>query len=159
MKRREFIKKAGTATAVLGIPPNLRPVSTEGRRLAVIRKLVRVIVPKSEEIPVDPEKIALQKKIDNFISSQIFFVKEMMRTALKVLEYFPFLKLKFKRFSNLSDEEAEKILISLRDSRLTPLRGIYLGMKSITNFLYYSSEEVWKYIGYEGPITKEGVEK
>lgn len=152
MRRRDFIRKSGTATAIFVMPSVAQSVPPSAKRLAVIKKLCRIIVPESEDIPVDPLKIGLPEKIDNFISSQIFFVKEMMRTALKVLEYLPYFRFKFKKFSELSDEEAEKILLSLRESRLTPLKGIYLGMKSVINFMYYSSEEVWKYIGYEGPI-------
>jgi len=155
MKRREFIKKTGAVGVILGFPTQRPRVPASARRIAVIKKLVRIVVPPGEEIPVDPEKIGLPQKIENFISSQIFFVKEMMRTALKVLDYLPYFKFKFKRFSALPDEEAEKIFVALRESRFTPLKGIYLGMKSIINFMYYSSPEVWKYIGYEGPLLKE----
>jgi hypothetical protein len=155
MKRREFIKKTGSAGVILSLPQKKPPVPGSVKRIRVIKKLVRIVVPQSEEIPVDPEKIGLPQKIEDFISSQIFFVKEMMRTALKVLEYLPYFKLKFKKFSTLSDEEAKEIFLSLRETRFTPLKGIYLGMKSIINFMYYSSEEVWKYIGYEGPVVRE----
>jgi hypothetical protein len=155
MKRREFIKKTGYAGVIMGFPKPKQKIPASAKRIAVIRKLVRIIVPQSEEIPVDPEKIGLPQKIENFISSQIFFIKEMMRAALKVLEYIPYFTFKFKRFSDLPDEEAEKIFVSLRESRFTPLKGIYLAMKSIINFMYYSSPEVWNYIGYEGPLLKE----
>jgi len=155
MKRREFIKKTGYVSVMMSLPQKSTPVPGSAKRIVVIKKLVRIIVPQSEEIPVDPEKIGLPKKVEDFISSQIFFVKEMMRTALRVLEYLPYFKLKFKRFSTLSDEEAKEIFFHWRETRFTPLKGIYLGMKSVINFMYYSSEEVWKYIGYEGPILRE----
>lgn len=158
MKRRDFIKTTGTGWILWTLPMQSPAYSPDEKRLAVIRKLCRVVVPVDENIPVDPESINLPHKVDMFINSQLFFVKELLKTAIKVVEILPYFKMKFKKFSSLSDEEAEEIFLSLRRSRFPAVKGIYLGLKSIINFFYYSSEEVWKHIGYEGPLLK-GVEE
>ncbi len=152
MKRRTFIKSSGITFLLLNLPEKGKAYPLDEKRLKILRKLCRVIVPSTEEIPVDAEKIHLPEKIDAFINSQLFFIKELMKTAIRFLDVLPYLRLRFKRFSEMEDDEAREFFISLRESRFVPLKGIYLAMKSVVNFMFYSSEEVWKYIGYEGPL-------
>jgi hypothetical protein len=58
-----------------------------------------------------------------------------------------------RRFSELTQAEREKVLISLSDSRVGAKRALFQGLKQAATLPYYMAggPPVWDGIGYPGP--------
>ncbi|WP_435768611.1 GMC family oxidoreductase N-terminal domain-containing protein [Nocardioides sp. SYSU DS0651] len=59
-----------------------------------------------------------------------------------------------RRFSELSQAERERVLLSLSDSRVAQKRALFQGLKTAALFTYYlvGGKEVWEPMGYPGPL-------
>jgi len=88
-------------------------------------------------------------RFEFFVSSfgrKPFFTKIFLHffNFLPILLFF-----KPKRFVSLSPEEREKFLNSLRESRFSIFRGIYLLVRALVFLTFYSLKEVCESIGYK----------
>jgi hypothetical protein len=59
-----------------------------------------------------------------------------------------------KRFSGLSPEDQDRVLLSLETSQNPLLRGAFEGLKSLVFMGYYRDARTWSIIGYEGPLIR-----
>lgn len=149
MKRREFIKGSGGALLLI---PNIFSVLKK-KEVDVLVQVWRVAT-YEEGLP-QPDEGEIIKLFEKVIGGQFYFVKDTFKMGIKLLDVLPFFRFKFKRFSDMNLDEAREFFQSLRDSNLPQIRGLYLTLKSVALFLYYSRPESWNYIGYEGTWVKE----
>lgn len=84
-----------------------------------------------------------------------YFVKAFGRKPvftkifLNIFNFLPFLFLYPRRFTSLSLDEREEIIMKLSTSRFSILRYIYILLRSLVFITFYSLEEVCNAIGYK----------
>jgi len=57
-----------------------------------------------------------------------------------------------KKFSNASEKNQDRLLSWMERNKVSALRLGFFGLKSYICMGYYSREDVWKIINYEGPL-------
>jgi hypothetical protein len=80
-------------------------------------------------------------------------VSSLLPLALLLIEWGPFLfDLRFARFTKLGADEQDASLRSWATSRFELRRTAFLGLRNLCFLGWYSQPEVWKLIGYLGPL-------
>lgn len=145
MKRREFIRSTGGTFFFFS---NIFSVFKKKN----VDTLVQVwkVATYEKGLP-QPDQKEIKELFEKIICNQYYFVKDTFKMGTKLLDILPFFYFKFKRFSNMNLDEAREFFLSLKESGIPQIRGLYLTLKSVALFLYYSRPESWDYIGYEGP--------
>ncbi len=135
----------------------LHPVSTnrmpEGLRSAQQRLLVR-----ATEAFIDTEQGALPSAATCGVGARLAKMATRLpadqRLLLRVgcLAVDAVALLRFGRpFWRLDDTRARRLLRGFARSWLKPLRRLHFVLKMMTQFAYFSAEESWATVGYDGP--------
>ena len=78
---------------------------------------------------------------------------DLLPLLLRAFEYGPILfDLRFSRFTRLSDAEQDESLAGWMKSRIGLRRTAFLAMRNLCFVGWYSQQETWPLIGYEGPL-------
>jgi hypothetical protein len=89
---------------------------------------------------------ALCRQLDPSISG-------LLPLALRLFEWGPLVfELSFTRFTRMSDAEKDASLRAWMTSRLELRRLAFLGVRNLCFVGYYSQDETWPLIGYQGPL-------
>ncbi|NVK41463.1 MAG: gluconate 2-dehydrogenase subunit 3 family protein [Oceanospirillaceae bacterium] len=146
--------QALTSTAVTsGQTPTLKILSSEEYR--TLAAVTDAIIPQSGAFPIGALDIDLAARIDHHLKAELTDVVAGVSGALmfienKAPEAFAG---KTARFSDLETSERESILLAMRDAGGVPTI-IFSAMRGLSIFYFYTHEDAWPHIGYDGPLVK-----
>jgi len=84
-------------------------------------------------------------------------VTELLPTALRLVEWWPFLfELRFRRFSELPAAEQDASLEGWQKSGLAVRRTAFLALRNLALLGWWSQEETWPLIDYRGHLLGRG---
>ena len=124
-----------------------------GRRLKVFLAVADRIVPKDDDSP-GGGTMATAGVVDWALDRTQPDLRSQLLLFIMVVE---FLGVFFggRPFSKNSDEKKDRELKFLENARVSLFRMGFFGLKSYVCMGYYTREEVWKTLGYEGPLMPE----
>lgn len=161
--RRTFLKGlALTATAAgLGgtisgcggyheMPEGLKFLDEKG--YAVISAFADRIIPRGGPYEIGALDAGVVEFFDEFAATDYPEVQKDFKSVITLLEHgAPVLDFKFKRFTQMNDDEKDEYLRGWESSKLALLRGAFVGLKKLCFMGFYTNEKVWPHIGYDGP--------
>ncbi len=119
---------------------------------AVIKSFSERIIPRGGAFEEGAEDIEVTGFFDRLVGAEPPEIQKNMRSGIMLLEHAPiFLMFKFKRFTQMTDDEKDLYLKKWEESGVTLFRGVFKGFKNLCTLGFFSNEKVWKYIGYDGP--------
>jgi hypothetical protein len=160
--RRTFLKFL-SAAAVLGSTAGIEgcagyPAAPDGlaflddKTHAVILAFADRIIPRSGAFPEGAVDLDVVSYFDTIVSDQPPEIQKNMKSGLLLIEYgAPFFQFTFKRFTRMSDEERDTYLRCWENSRVPIFRGIFCGFKNLCCLGFFSNENIFPHIGYDGP--------
>ena len=168
LARRSFLKRslfAGLGLAILSWSARLAVVpvrvmaSADGVKTQLpenefhtLEAVVLRLLPTRHDAP-NGAVLAVAKRIDNELRYQPKAMTRDLRDALRLIEWLPLFTL-FGRFSSLSELQQDQFLQHLSTSRFALFRSAFMGVKWLAMFFYYTQDETWPAIAYDGPWVK-----
>ncbi len=132
------------------IPEGLKFLDEKG--YAVISAFADRIIPRGGPYEIGALDVKVVEFFDEFAASDYPEVQKDFKSVITLLEHgAPFLDFKFKRFSQMTTDEQDEYLKGWESSKLALLRGAFVGLKKLCMMGYYSNEQVWPHIRYDGP--------
>ena len=168
LSRRRFLKASLVAGgAILGagggglLALRGRAPSVDGLRLLddheyrTLQSLVEVMLPKTDEIPVDAVSMDLPRAFDEFLAGEPEHNVKDLRKALVLIEFGPLVfDKKVTTFSRLAVAERTEHWDGWGVSDNLLRRQVSIAMRKFFNLVYFDHEQVWPSIGYPGPSLK-----
>lgn len=168
LSRRRFLKASLVAGgAILGVGGGGllalrgRAPSVDGLRMLddheyrTLQSLVEVMLPKTDEVPIDVASMDLPRAFDAFLADEPEQNVKDLRKALVLVEFGPLaFDKKVTTFSRLPVDERTKHWDAWGVSDNLVRRQVSIAMRKFFNLVYFDHEEVWPYIGYPGPSFK-----
>lgn len=144
-----FLAPGCSKAQVPPVPADLH-VFTSGEYL-IVAAIADTVVPRGGAFPIGAEDVDLASRIDAFLVTQDPDVVKGLRGALMILEYGGgILAGRPGRFSRMGAEGRAAVFAAL-PHRFALARQTYTGLKQLCLFLFYSADEAWPAIGYDGP--------
>jgi len=104
-------------------------------------------------------EVAVAEVIER-LDEEVFFVSASIRDdfllALTVLEYLPFVYLRFSRFSRMTRADRVAFLEARMDTDSESIRAVVNSLRMAIMMVYYGHESTWESVSYDGPFA--GVE-
>jgi len=168
LSRRRFLKASLVAGgAILGVGGGGllalrgRAPSVDGLRVLddheyqTLESLVQVMLPTTDEIPIDVASMDLPRAFDAFLTGEPEHNVKNLRKALVLVEFGPLVfDKKITTFSRLPVDERTEHWNSWGTSDRLLQRQVSIAMRKFFNLVYFDHEKVWPYIGYPGPSLK-----
>jgi len=168
LSRRRFLKASLVAGgAILGVGGGGllalrgRAPSVVGLRVLddheyqTLQSLVQVMLPTTDEIPIDVAPMDLPRAFDAFLTGEPEHNVKDLRKALVLVEFGPLVfDKKITTFSRLPVDERTEHWNSWGTSDRLLQRQVSIAMRKFFNLVYFDHEKVWPYIGYPGPSLK-----
>ena len=168
LSRRRFLKTSLVAGgAILGVGGGgllaLRGRAPEVAGLRVLdaheyrtlQSLVEVMLPRTEEIPVDVVSMDLPRAFDEFLADEPAQNVKDLQKALVLTEFGPLVfDRRITTFSRLPLGERTDHWDAWGVSDSLLRRQVSIAMRKFFNLVYFDHEEVWPHIGYPGPSLK-----
>jgi hypothetical protein len=125
----------------------------KGRRLAVFLAAADVVIPPDEHGP-GAGTISTARVVDWALARLPRGLRSLFLLLLYLIE---FLGLFFggRFFSNNKARARERQLAWMERNPVRPLRLGFFGIKNYCSMGYYTREDIWKTIGYGGPLQKD----
>ncbi len=125
----------------------------KGRRLAVFLAAADIVIPADEHGP-GAGTISTAQVVDWALARLPRGLRLLFLLLLYLIE---FLGLFFggRFFSNNTAQARERQLAWMEKNPVRPLRLGFFGIKNYCSMGYYTREDVWKTIGYGGPLKKD----
>lgn len=115
----------------------------------IFQSLGEAFVPSGGPFEIGGGKVDITRRFEFFALSfgrKPFFTK----IFLHIFNFLPILLFhKPRSFVSLSQEEKEKFLLKLRESRFSVFRGIYILLRALVLLTFYSLKEICDVIGYK----------
>ncbi len=92
---------------------------------------------------------------DELLGLQADYARADAALALKVVHYYPLLRLKFRPFGDLPAQDRLMLLRKLAHSK-SPLALAEEAPRKLAYFIYYCNPGTFASVGYEGPWVKTG---
>jgi hypothetical protein len=124
------------------------------REYAILRAVARCVVPGEGAEP-GADELGVPARIDRELSFHPPRLGEDITLALRLVEWWP-LPSCFARFTKLPAEEQHSQLAGMASSRFALPRAAFQGIRFLIMFFYYTLDESWPAIGYEGPWIVRG---
>lgn len=121
---------------------------------STLNQFAQRVLPPGGDIPLSAEDARVVRKIDEALSIEDKDIQKQFSAALFIFEFAPLLSLKFSRFSNLSEDDQIQVMKDWSESRWLIKRTIFNAMKDICMFMFYTTPDVWKFMGYDGPLVQ-----
>jgi hypothetical protein len=157
-----FVATSGTALAWFhaGYGKHLdardRPIALTTKELAIVKALVRALLPADGELP-SGESLRLAQRIDEEVWAASVEVRRELSWGLQLLEHAPRFYDMRGRLTEMSEADAaqyfERVLLGPRES----LRQVAIAMRQLLHIFYYANPAAWRAIGYDGPLVPEAV--
>ena len=168
LSRRRFLKASLVAGgAILGVGGGGllalrgRAPSVDGLRVLddheyqTLESLVQVMLPATDEIPIDAASMDLPRAFDAFLTGEPEHNVKDLRKALVLVEFGPLVfDKKITTFSRLPVDERTEHWNSWGTSDRLLQRQVSIAMRKFFNLVYFDHEKVWPHIGYPGPSLK-----
>jgi hypothetical protein len=164
--RRSFLRLVGS-TAALSALAQLRVVppaaaATEEVRAAgffdaseteiltqLMERVVDTGLPDAPRVR-DTRAVA---RVDALCATLDGSVTSLLPLLLRAFDYGPILfDLRFARFTRLSDADKDASLAGWMNSRIALRRMAFMALRNLCFLGWYSQEESWPLIGYQGPL-------
>jgi hypothetical protein len=159
--RRKFLKILGSAAfacAGAGIvgcgrhdraPAGLAFLDDE--TYPVIKAFAGRIIPPGGAFPEGADDIDVVSYFDAVVSSQPPEIQSDMRSGILLLQHKAlFFRMSLTRFTEMTPETQDKYLKSWEGSGVSLFRGVFWGFKKICCLGFFSSRQIWPYIGFDG---------
>lgn len=117
-----------------------------------LRAFTMRLIPPGGPIPPSAEDVGVVRKIDEALAQEDRDVQKQFSMALFLFEFAPLFSRKFARFTNLSESDQVEVMKNWSRSRWQLKRNVFNAMKDLSMFMYYTTDSVWQYIGYDGPL-------
>lgn len=172
ISRRGFLARSAGGAAVLALgggcfggeeeryraalAPGEQPSVLGVREYAVLKAVAERIVPGGEGRP-GAAGLGVAGRIDRELSFHGDPLRSDLRDALRLVEWWP-LATRLRRFSALAAPDQDAELAAAATSRFAWRRSAFQGLKFLSVFFYYTREETWPGIGYQGPWVPRGPE-
>jgi hypothetical protein len=140
--------------AMLG--PEDRPIATTAKEFAIVKALVRALLPADGDLP-SGESLALAQRVDEELWAADPGAREEIAWGLQLLEHLPRAYGLRGRLTELSPEEARDYLQRVLIGPHEALRQVAIALRQLLHLLYYASPSTWPAIGYGGPFVAEAV--
>jgi hypothetical protein len=119
---------------------------------AVLDAVLDAFVPSGGAFALGASDVQLGARVQRFVAAQPPDVAVAVRGALFAVEWLsPVLAGRLGRFSALDATGREACLRALVGSRSALARDLYAGLKQLSIFSFYSVDQTWVHVGYEGP--------
>lgn len=161
--RRRFLTLGLGGAALLGaggalrwltlgysLPPGDVAVALSTKEMAIVRAIVEALLPGDDGLP-SGLALSVHQRIDEEVFSQPDEVQEDLKAALQLLEHGPPLFGAFGRLTALAPEERREVLARMLRSDVDVVVQAAVAMKQLAHIFYFTREEVWPHIGYDGP--------
>jgi hypothetical protein len=167
--RRGFLGLTGAAAGLAGLarlhavpPASAAPVRVPGPRFfddtetAILRQVMeRMLDTGLPEAPRVGDTRAVET-VDTLCGQLDPEVSGPLPLLLRAFEYGPIvLDFTFSRFTHMTDTEKDASLNAWMTSRFHLRRLAFLALRNLCLLGYYSQEETWPLIGYEGRLLKD----
>ena len=120
---------------------------------ATLGALAQAVLPLGDGFP----SIGDAKTIER-IDEEVYFVspevRDDIKTAIRVIEYMPFIYGYFTRFSALDVGSRLAVLEKAFQSRFEIPRAVSSSLRLMVQLFYFGSSATWTRIGYDGPFAK-----
>ncbi len=118
----------------------------------VLDAVLDAFVPPGGAFALGATALGLGARVQRFLATRPPEVTATVRGALVAVEWLsPLLAGRIGRFSTLDAAGREACLRALVASRSDLARRLFAGLKQLAHFTFYSADESWPAIGYEGP--------
>ncbi len=115
--------------------------------------LAQALFPRGGGIAIGAEDLDLARDFDKFLADEPEWNQADLKRALFLLEIAPVLFAgKLRTFSHLDLEERVEHFAGWANSRWLLRRQVALAFRRFLSLAFYDRAEVWKHIGYEGPL-------
>lgn len=161
LSRRSFIKTSLWGLLLLSavgcLPLSCRRRFHEGARVLgtaegeTLLRATEALLPPRASLP-QPAELACVEAVDRLMQPMSRGLRRQIKLMLRFLEWAPVIFLfSIRRFSQLGVDGRREVLTFLSQSRFSLLRQIFTGVKALGLTGYYTQDETWKAIGYDGP--------
>lgn len=124
------------------------------REANTLRNFSMRLIPPGGDIPLSADDVGVVKKIDEALSLEDKDIQKQFSAALFIFEFLPLFSLRFSRFSALPEDSQIELMNEWSKSRWLVKRSIFNAIKDLSMFMFYTTPDVWKYMGYDGPLVK-----
>ncbi|MBN2106369.1 MAG: gluconate 2-dehydrogenase subunit 3 family protein [Deltaproteobacteria bacterium] len=159
--RRNFIKAlaffaaaahGGGSTAFAAYPdPPVRLRFLTPMTHAIISAFAHRILPPGGAFPEGALCIDVVQYFDAVIAAEPYEIQQDIKRGLILLEFGPYLQLKFRRFTRMTPAQKDAYLKTWEQSDTVLQRGVFSVFKKICCLGFFSSEKIFSCIGYDGP--------
>jgi hypothetical protein len=120
----------------------------------VARRIAASDRPEDPKVP-SPDDVDVAGFVDSYVARMPAALRRDLLRAFVYVEHIAPIGLgHITRFTRLSAEEQDRVLIQLETSEHDLLRGAFEGLKSLVFMGYYRDVRTWKILGYEGPLIR-----
>lgn len=138
------------------IAPGEVPIALSVKEFAVVKALVRALLPAEDGFP-SGESLGVAQRIDEEVWAAAPEVRRDLKAGLQLLEHATAMKGFQSRFTRLEPAAQRAYLEKLLAGSNNTLCLVALALKEMAHLFYYGHESVWKHIGYDGPLVKTAV--
>ncbi len=162
--RRTFLRRTLLGSVALSLAPLIpeRAAATLAQRdesgfftpqeATVLAGIARAFIPSDTEGIPDPVELGVVERIGGLLSRAHPANQDQFRLLLHLFERLPLLFAgTFTPFSAMPAVQQRAYLAGWGESRLAFRRMAFQALKNLVMLTYYSRDEVWTSIGYDGP--------
>lgn len=163
--RREFLKKSVAGAVLLGsagflaqcqrrVTPAPRPEGVtvfEAREFETLRAFCQTVLPAADTPAAQAVPYRIDREIGHWSAKNQAEVKSLLALLEGGTRYFLY---GWRPFSGLSADEGQDYLHGWESSRFDFRRQAFQALRMMAFFYFYSQDETWKVIGYDGPWIK-----
>jgi len=119
----------------------------------VLDAVADAIVPPGGAFELGARGVDLATRIDGFLASESRALLAGLGSALLLVERVsPLLAGRLTPFSQQDEAGRTACLEALGASRVSTLREVFGGMKTLCLFAFYAADASWPALGYDGPL-------
>jgi hypothetical protein len=135
------------------VAPGDVPIATTAKELAIVRAIVEGVLPADGDLPAGVD-LGVVQRIDEELWSMPPHLREDLKSALSVLEYWPLLTGWGRRLTRLAPADRAAVLEAAMAKGPRPVAQAASALKQMCHLFYYASDATWAGIGYDGPWVK-----
>ncbi|MBI2568847.1 MAG: hypothetical protein HYV63_17650 [Candidatus Schekmanbacteria bacterium] len=160
MTRRTFLRRGAATAVVFGAlrttaaarsdevdgEPGSAPQALSRRAFKVLAAVAAVLVGDLDAAAA----ARVARRIDAELTCHGDWLRRDVTDALLLIEYLAVVT-RGRAFSRLAAEDRRTRLLAMSTSRFALSRAAFQGIKVLVCFFYYTCDETWPQIGYDGP--------
>jgi len=132
-------------------PSGLKFLDEKG--YAVMSAFAGRIIPGGGPYDIGAKEAGVVEFFDEFAATDYPEVQKDFKSVITLLEHGPlFMQFSTTRFTEMTPDEQDEYLEKWETSDSVLLRGAFVGVKKLCMMGFYTNEQVWPHIGYDGPL-------